>query len=161
MATATLDIPLLDKLPVEYLFDMGVDLEPPQVLPTPRGNRMTFIVRRGVIEGPQLRGELLPGGGDWVVFGTDGVGRLDVRATIETHDGALIHLTVHGVVDMPPEAIARYGDGERIGWDEMYTRSTLLFETGDERYAWLNRVVTVGVNELTSEHVDYRVYKVL
>jgi hypothetical protein len=154
-------MPLLDQLPVEHLFDLGVDLEPAQLIPTPRGNRMTFVVRGGTFEGRRLRGEILPGGGDWLVFGTDGVGRLDVRATLRTHDGALIHLTVQGVVDMPPEAIGRYGDGERIGWDEMYTRSTLLFETGDERYTWLNRVVTVAVNELTNDHVDYRVYKVL
>jgi len=161
MAVATTGIPLLDKLPVEHLCDFSIDLEPPQVIPTPRGNRVTYIVRKGVVEGPELRGEILPGGGDWLMFGNDGVGRLDVRATLRTHDGALVHVTTHGVADLPPEAMELWGNGERIGWDRMYTRSTLLFETGDERYAWLNRVVTVAVNELAQDHVDYRIYKVL
>jgi uncharacterized protein DUF3237 len=43
----------------------------------------------------------------------------------------------------------------------MYTRSTLLFDTADERYQWLDRSVTVALNELARDHVDYRVYKVL
>jgi Protein of unknown function (DUF3237) len=155
------DMPLLDRLPVEHVCDFSVDLESPQMIPTPRGNRVTYIVRGGVVEGPRLRGELLPGGGDSLLFGSDGVGRLDVRATLRTHDGALVHVTVSGVADLAPAAMEKWGNGERIGWAEMYTRSTLLFETGDERYAWLNRVVTVAVNELARDHVDYRIYKVL
>ncbi|NLT06532.1 MAG: DUF3237 domain-containing protein [Solirubrobacterales bacterium] len=160
-AGALAAMPLLDRLPVEHLCDLSIDLEPPQLIPTPRGNRVTYIVRRGTVAGPRLAGEVLPGGGDWLVFGDDGAGRLDVRATIRTGDGALIHLATHGVVDMPPEAMERWSSGERVGWDRMYTRSTLLFDTADERYRWLDRSVTVAVNELARDHVDYRVYRVL
>ena len=41
----------------------------------------------GIIEGPKLQGEVLPGGGDWLLVGSDGTGRVDVRATIRTWSG--------------------------------------------------------------------------
>lgn len=154
-------MPLLDRLPVEHLCDFSIDLEPPQMIPTPRGNRVTYVIRKGTVEGPRLRGELLPGGGDWILFGDDGVGRLDVRATLLTHDGATIHMSTRGIVNMPPEAMQRWSGGEPIAWDQMYTRSTLLFDTADERYRWLDRTVAVAINELSRDHVDYRVYAVL
>ena len=40
-------------------------------------------------------------------------------------------------------------------------RTTLKFETADQRYAWLSEVVTVGYNILSPNHVDYRIYQVL
>jgi hypothetical protein len=64
---------------------MHVDLLPAQPITTPVGTRMTFITTGGVIDGPRLRGELLPGGGDWLVVGSDGTGRVDVRATRVNH----------------------------------------------------------------------------
>jgi len=38
-----------------------VDLEPAQLIGTPVGARMTFILKRGSFQGPQLRGEFIPG----------------------------------------------------------------------------------------------------
>ena len=43
-------LPLVSALPVEHLFDMHVDLEPPQLIATSVGARMTFIANGGVIE---------------------------------------------------------------------------------------------------------------
>ena len=66
-ATAVDQLPLVTALPVEHLFDMHVDLQPAQPITTPVGTRMTFITTGGVIDGPKLQGELLPGGGDWLL----------------------------------------------------------------------------------------------
>jgi Protein of unknown function (DUF3237) len=66
-ATAADQLPLVTALPAEHLFDMHVDLPPAQAIPTPVGARITFITTGGVIEGPKLRGELLSGGGDWLL----------------------------------------------------------------------------------------------
>jgi hypothetical protein len=155
------DLPLVTELPVEHLVDLSVDLKPAQLVPTPVGLRYTLIVERGRFEGPKLKGELLPGGGDWILFGDDGLGRLDVRATMQTDDGALIHLTSGGVSRVPEDAQQRLEAGERIPFDESYIRSTPKFETSDERYSWINEAVTVGYNEFAPGHIDYRIYKVL
>lgn len=165
MSTATEamlhDGAILDRLPVEHLADFSVDLHPAQLIPTRTGVRMTFIVRRGTVAGPKLRGELLPGGGDWLIVGEDQIGRIDVRATIRTHDDALIHYTARGVIKIPADGLARLAAAERIPFADSYVRTTPQFETSDERYDWLNGVVAVGYNELAPDHIDYRIYRVL
>jgi hypothetical protein len=153
--------PFLTELPVEHLCDFMVDLEPAQLIATPVGTRMTFIVRTGRVEGPRLRGQLLPGGGDWLVVGTDQIGRVDVRATVRTEDDALIHYEARGIIKISADGLERLGRGERLPFEETYVRTTPKFETSDERYAWLNELVIVGYNELSQNHIDYRMYRVL
>jgi hypothetical protein len=160
-ATPVDQLPLIDALPVEHLFDMHVNLQPAQPITTPVGMRMTFIATGGVIDGPKLQGELLPGGGDWLLVGSDGVGRVDVRATIRTHDDALIHYEARGIIKVPADGLARLAAGEVLGFDETYVRTTPMFETADERYVWLSGLVAVGYNVLSPNHIDYRIYRVL
>jgi len=145
---------------VEPLFDMRVDLAPPLGIASPAGMRMIFIAESGIVQGERLRGELLPGGGEWLLVGSDRVGRIDVRAIIKTHDDALIHFTNRGIIDLGDEGLARFAQGESIAWDEAYIRSVPLMETGDERYSWLNTTVTVAINELGPGYVRYRVFSV-
>jgi hypothetical protein len=154
-------LPLVTALPVEHLFDMHVNLQPAQPIPTPVGSRMTFITTGGVVEGPKLRGEVLPGGGDWLIVGSDGVGRVDVRATLRTHDGALIHYESRGIIKIPADGVQRLAAGEVLPFAETYIRTTPKFETSDERYAWLSEVVVLGYNILSPNHIDYRIYRVL
>jgi hypothetical protein len=166
MSTATaakplLERPVLSELPVEHLFDMSVELEPAQVVETAVGNRMTFIAKGGRVEGPKIKGELLPGGGDWLNVGTDQIGRADIRATIRTDDRALIHYTGLGIIKIPPEGLERLANGERISFEESYVRTTPRFETTDERYSWLSEIVAVSHNELVANKIDYRIYRVL
>lgn len=161
-ATTHVDqVPMVDALPVQHLFDMAVDLLPAQAIPTPIGTRLTFVTTGGVLDGPRLRGEILPGGGDWLVVGSDGVGQVDVRATLRSDDGALIHYEARGVIKIPVDGMDRLAAGEVLAFDETYVRTTPSFQTADERYAWLNEVVAVGYNILSPNHIDYRVYQVL
>jgi hypothetical protein len=160
-ATPVEQLPLVAALPVEHLFDMHVDLQPAQPIPTPVGARMTFITSGGVVEGPKLRGELLPGGGDWLIVGSDGTGRVDVRATLRTHDGVLIHYESRGVIKIPADGVQRLAAGEVLPFAETYIRTTPKFETADERYGWLSEVVALGYNILSPNHIDYRIYGVL
>jgi hypothetical protein len=160
-ATPVDQLPLVTALPVDHLFDMHVNLQPAQPIPTPVGTRMTFITTGGVIDGPKLRGELLPGGGDWLVLGADGTGRVDVRATLRTHDGALIHYESRGIIKIPADGVQRLAAGEVLSFAETYVRTTPKFETSDERYAWLSEVVALGYNILSPNHIDYRIYRVL
>jgi Protein of unknown function (DUF3237) len=160
-STPLLDREALSALPVEHLCDFRVDLEPVQLIGTPVGTRMVFIARGGRVEGPQLKGEILPGGGDWLLVGDDQIGRVDVRATVRTDDGALIHYSARGIIEIPADGLGRLAAGERLPFEETYVRTTPKFETADERYAWLNRLVIVGHNELSQDHIDYRMYRVL
>ena len=87
---------------------MHADLEAPQVLAaTPAGMRQIFIVKGGSVVGQRINGKILPGGGDWALVRTDGVVQLDVRATLQTDDGALIYGTYSGLIVAEPAVFGR------------------------------------------------------
>jgi hypothetical protein len=147
---------------LEHLMTYQASLKPPvDVGAGPYGVRRIFDVTGGSFEGPRLRGKLLPSGGDWILIGPDGYGRLDVRATFETHDGALLYLTYYGVIEMNEKVMAALGKGVPADYGDSYFMTAPRFETGDERYAWLNRVVTVAEGRVIPGAVEYRVYRVV
>jgi hypothetical protein len=76
-------------------------LAPPLVLPnTPAGMRIIFEIHDYRFEGERLRARQKGvAAADWLVVGPDGTATLDVRATLETHDGALVLLRYGGRVD--------------------------------------------------------------
>src|SRR5204863_9470257 len=83
----------------------------------PHGTRVTAPITSGHFEGPRLRGKVLPGGGDWTLLRGDGVLELDLRITLETDDGALIHMTFVGIRDGGARGAAGFGTGRRIDAD--------------------------------------------
>ena len=142
---------------LEHLCTFRIEFADHHLHRTPLGTRLTYVIAHGRCDGPRLRGDFLPGGGDWVLVGQDRVARLDVRALLRTDDGALISVTSTGRAVLDDDALVRLTAGELIGVDEMYARSSPLFETGDERYAWLNATHTVAVNAFSLHEVHYDV----
>jgi hypothetical protein len=147
---------------LEYIASYRADLKQPptEIGSGPFGNRMIFDVAGGVCEGPTLRGRVLESGGDWLLLGPDGVGRLDVRGTLETDDGARIYMQYFGVLEMNEAVTGALARGEGIDWGDTYFMTQPRFETGDERYAWLNRTVAVAEGRLLPGAVEYKVYRV-
>lgn len=151
------------RLPLrtEFLMQMSADLEESQqVGDTPVGGRRIVYVKRGEFHGPALKGEVLPGGGDWVLMRKDGASQLDVRITLRTDDGALIYVTYRGISTMAPEVRQRILMGEAVDPAEYYFRTTPMFETAAVKYAWLNKLIAVGVGRRTRTGVVYSVYAV-
>jgi hypothetical protein len=150
-----------EHLETEHLLDADIDLEPPETFgQTPFGGRSIFIVKGGTFEGPRLRGTVRPGGGDWFLTRGDGVGELDVRGTFETDDGALIYVSYRGVLDASQEVVRRVFSGEQVDPSAYYFRTAPRFETGHEKYTWLNRLVCVGVGWFAPNKVGYRIFGV-
>jgi len=102
---------------------------------SPHGTRVTFPIIGGTFDGDRLRGQVLPGGDDWTLKRPDGVVELDLRVTLETEDGALVHMTFEGIRD----------DGAAA---DPYFRTTPRFETASPKYAFLNRILAVGTAEI-------------
>ena len=148
---------------LEYLFSYTADIEEPQqsVGSGPFGHRMIAKVTGGRVEGPRMNGKVLPGGGDWALIEDKLTLRLDARITLETDDGALIFARYRGVITpIDPATVVKVLSG-KIEPGEFYYRTTPSFETGDERYAWLNTAVCVAVGNLSAEGVSYDVFAVL
>jgi uncharacterized protein DUF3237 len=126
------------------LMTVSIAAAPPQKLGTvPHGVRSIVPVTGGDFEGPRLRGKVLPGGGDWLLLRADGVLELDLRITLETDDHALIYMTFQGL---------RHGE---------YFRTLPRFETSTEAYAFLNRIVCVGVGEARAGGAVHRIDEIL
>lgn len=104
----------------------------------PRGTRLTFPIIGGSFDGDRLRGKVLPGGDDWVIKRPDGVLELDLRITLETGDGALVHMTFEGIRDDSAPGAP-------------YFRTLARFETAEPKYAFLNRLLAVGTGEISPD----------
>ena len=126
----------------------------------PLGTRRVAVVEGGEFEGPRLRGTLAPSGGDWLLQDDRGVTRLDVRATFATDDGAYIYAQYFGIACPPESGQPRLGGRRATAYGERYFMTAPRFETGDERYAWLNDLVCVAEGRATEDGVAYRVYAV-
>jgi hypothetical protein len=151
----------MDPLKSEFLASMTAGLDVPQVVgPTPDGVRMIYYVTGGTIEGPKIKGKVLPGGGDWLRLRADGISVLDVRATIETDDGALIYAHYPGYITASVELFARIQAGEEIDPSQYYFRTAPRFETAASRYAELNSLICVGVGRLGPSRVSYSIYAI-
>jgi hypothetical protein len=155
----------VEEIATAYLFDMLVELNPRLDFGQgPLGQRVFFGSAGGRFEGPKLRGEVLPGGGDWTLFRPDGVMALDVRITLRTHDDALVHMTYGGRWVTPPELRSEIADPAKryqIDPARYYFRTNPLFETGAKQYAWLNDIVCMGSGYLIPGGIAYRVSQVL
>lgn len=145
---------------LEHIFSYSATLQaPPEVIgPTPAGLRVNFYITGGRATGPRVNGALRPVGGDWLTIRTDGVGILDVRATIETDDGALIYAAYTGVGDLGEGGYERFLQGDLP--DKVPLRLTPRFLTAHPKYQWINRVqcVNIGDVNLTTFEVNYDVY---
>ncbi|HTS81888.1 MAG TPA: DUF3237 domain-containing protein [Myxococcaceae bacterium] len=144
------------------LMTLQVEVGSPQRIGTvPLGTRVTVPIVDGRFEGPRLRGKVLPGGGDWTLLRGDGVLELDLRLTLETDDGALIHLTSFGLRHGPPEVIAALGRGESVDPARYYFRTIPRFETAEPRYAFLNRLLAVSTGDRRAEGPIYTIHEIL
>ena len=146
---------------LEYLMTFKADLKQPvDVGGVPSGTRQIYDVTGGSFEGPRLKGSVLASGGDWLLVGSDGVGRLDVRATLETHDGARIYVQYYGVLVLNEAVAKALSEGGETQYGDTYFMTQPRFETGDPNYAWLNSVVAVAEGRALPSAVEYRVYQV-
>ena len=131
------------------LCNVSVQLKVPIMLfNTPVGARLVFEVESARIEGERLSGSMLGvAAADWLAMGPDGTGTLDVRFTFQTDDGAVVFVHYTGRTDLRgfPEPAPVY--------------VAPLFETGDERYAWLNRIQALGKGLLDGQALTYEWYE--
>ncbi|MGY1739395.1 MULTISPECIES: DUF3237 domain-containing protein [unclassified Blastococcus] len=143
----------------EYTVDVGTAHE---VGAGPLGHRICITVDGGELAGDRLKGRFVGAAADWILIGSDGYGRLDVRATLETVDGAYVFFRYPGVLEMTEAVqaiLAGASDSTEVG--DQYFVTTPILECGDERYAWVNQAVFVGEGRfLPGPRVQYRVSRV-
>lgn len=140
----------------EHLFSIRCAMvRPPEPIgPTPEGLRVNFYFLGGEIDGPRLRGKMRPVGGDWFVVRPDGVALIDMRTTLETHDGALVLAQHSGICDLGETG---YADAlQRKLSPRATARVAARYLTAHPSYLWINRLQCVGVLDIDRETFELR-----
>jgi len=112
----------------------------------PVGTRIVAEVDTIEITGDRFNASMVgKSAADWLTVGPDGsYGTLDVRATLQTSDDALVYVEYSGRINLQTGAVV----------------SAPLFQTGDENYDWLNRMQAVGIGQNTPDNLIYELYEV-
>jgi len=146
---------------LELIFQLDGVLAPAiGVGATPQGTRRVVPITGGRFEGPQLRGEIVPGGADWQFDRADGVTQVEALYLLRTEDG--VHIQVHnrGLRHGPPAVMARLAAGEPVSPAEYYFRAAPEFSAPAGRYEWLNRSLFVCCGERRAGSIRLWVHRV-
>jgi hypothetical protein len=147
---------------LEHVFSYYITAKFPEVVGhLPEGLRLNFYFSGGEMTGPKLFGKVRPVGGDWLIVRRDGIGILDVRATLETRDGALIYATLGGTIDFGEDGYERMSQGKPPPSGAPF-RTSPRFESAHPSYLWLNRLhyIGIGATYIERSRMSYDVYAV-
>lgn len=119
---------------LEFVFEETVKLEPAiEVGETARGKRRIIPIAGGRFEGPNIRGEVMPGGWDWQLDRPDGCTDVVADYFLKTDDGVMINVRNTGTICRPAEGEA-----------PMPVRTHPVFEPPLGSYQWLGEQAFVG-----------------
>lgn len=141
-----------------YAFSVRATLAAPLEQGSVDGRRKRFIgITGGTVDGPKLKGVVLPGGGDWQAIGSGGLTEILARYFIRASDGTVIAVTNPGVRTAAPEVIERLARGDQVDPSLYYFRTTPSFEVVDGPHGWMRRKVFVarGVRRPDSVIIDF------
>lgn len=154
------------KLPecrMERLFYLEAELHPDiHVGDVGRGSLTICPIKGGFFFGDKLKGEILDFGADWNLMYTNDLDVVDTRYLLRTYDGAIISLTTNGRCIESREQLALEEQGIFVDPETYYFRQHLFFETGSEKYHWLNGAIAFAILGCKpSGEVCYNAYMVL
>ncbi len=124
------------------------------------GMRRVIPIVGGTIEGPRLKGTVLPAGADFQIVRPDGYTTLEARYVVRLDDGALIYVVNTGIRFAPPAVLDRIAAGEIVDPALVYFRTVPRFETAAPEYRWLTRPLFIATGARRPDHVEITVFEV-
>ena len=135
--------------------------EPVDLGETDHRRRRIAPLTGGTFAGPGINGRLLPGASaDWQTMLADGTALGDIRYTLRTDGGDVLHVQSRGVRHGSPEVLARLARGEDVDAREYTFRISTQIETAAAGLDWLNKGVFVSVGGRQPGGVIYEIYLV-
>lgn len=120
--------------------------DPITVSSGPTGSRTIGEITGARFEGDRLKASLKGrAAADWAFVEPSGRVLVDARLTLETDDDATILVSYTGRMDTATGVVY----------------SSMYFETGDERYEWLTRILGVAKGRFVGDTLRYDVYEVV
>lgn len=129
------DVPS-DEFKTMHVWDAHVTIGQTIILgESKRGLRRVIPITGGSFEGPDIHGEVMPGGEDWQLVRPDGDTELYARYLLKTHDGFIIQVINQVLIHAP--ATGQSGTP--------YLRSVIDLEAPtNSPYDYLNHAVFLG-----------------
>lgn len=147
---------------LEFVFEVRARVDPPLELGEAGGLKRRIVpVGGGTVDGPRLKGEVIPGGADWQAIRADGLTQILARYVIRAEDGTMISVENKGVRRAAPETMRKLLAGERVDPSLVYFRAAPTFEVGPGPHAWLTENLFVSAGKRAPDGVEIRIYRVL
>ena len=144
-----------------HIADVAIQVgQPITVGEMPDGLRRLVPILGGTIQGPRLKGAIVPAGADYQLIRRDGYTTLDARYVARLNDGAMIYIVNTGVRFGPPEVMARIINGELVDPTQIYFRTTPRFETASPTYEWLTRPLFLASGARHPDRVEIAIFEV-
>lgn len=141
---------------LQYLASIRVPLRKPEIVGvTPGGLLVNWFwsPNEGSVVGLKARAKVRKDGGDWMIIRRDGIGVMNVRATVETEEGAILFASYLGSCDFGEDGYENFLAGR---WPDIApTRTAPRIETAHPDYLWLNRLQCVGIGEVRMKELIY------
>jgi hypothetical protein len=152
------------KMPIkiEHLLTASIKVEEPIIIgDVGLGIRRVIPIIGGRFEGPNIKGRVLSGGADYQLIRKDGLTELLAHYTIETDDGVPIYVVNKGYRHGPKEIMNKLICGEEVPQDSYYFKTSPVFEVGNKKYDFLNKMIFVGEGIRKPSEVQVAFYQIL
>ena len=148
---------------LRFAFEVRAGIGPSEHVGNGEGDVLDFTpITGGIVEGPRLRGVVLPGGGDWSVRRGPAVYELDARYLLRAEDGAVIDIVNRGYYRTASAAVMERAEaGDEVDPADVYFRTSPVFRTDAAQHRWLAETVFVGLASDEDGQVCIRFYEVL
>jgi hypothetical protein len=124
------------------------------------GSRRFIPIIGGTVSG-DIRGTIIPGGGDWQTIHDDGNIALEAHYAFRADDRAVVEVISSGVRAASAAVMQRLQAGDSVNPREYYFRTAMRFRTGAESLRHLNFRLAVATGERRAHSVRLRVFEVL
>jgi hypothetical protein len=147
------------EMECRFLFSVYFNADPSILVGDgPLGRRIINPVTGGHFSGPKIQGAVV-GGAGWLLQRRDGAVEMDARITLKTADDVIVYMRHEGIRHGSPEVMAKIGK-ETVDPRLYYMRIRPTFETGDQRYAWLNNTMSIGYGDRRPDGPVYHLYEI-
>ncbi len=139
---------------LKFVYQLKLQVADPVVIAGgPRGSRYLINIESGTYRGvdPDFCGDIIAPSSDLAVGHTDGSGvTLKVNVTMKNHDGAILLGTAEG-----------RSDRDTSNPRNSKIQISKTFETGEERFRWMNNQVFVGKGFKKGNEVTINYFQVV
>ena len=146
---------------LDHVFDLHLQLAKPTDVGQigPAGARRIVPVAGGTLEGPGLKGKIMPGA-DYQIIHPDGLTELDAHYVVQLDNGDQLYVNNRGMRHGPPEVLQKLNSGQPVDQSLIYFRTVISIETAAPALQWMNRTIFVCKGERQPNEAVIHVYRV-